>query len=39
MPEFSVNPAGERFPLPEPSEYAQELRRLRRGTAGGEHVR
>ncbi len=28
MPEYSVNPAGERFPLPEKSEYATELARL-----------
>jgi nucleotide sugar dehydrogenase len=28
MPEYSVNPAGERFPLPERTEYAAELARL-----------
>ncbi len=28
MPEFSVNPAGERFALPDPSEYAAEFKRL-----------
>lgn len=28
MPDFSINPAGERFPLPEASEYAAELERL-----------
>jgi nucleotide sugar dehydrogenase len=28
MPEYSINPAGERFPLPEKSEYAPEFTRL-----------
>ena len=28
MPEFSLNPAGERFALPDPSEYAAEFERL-----------
>jgi hypothetical protein len=28
VPEYSVNPAGERFPLPEPREYGAEFARL-----------
>jgi UDP-N-acetyl-D-glucosamine dehydrogenase len=28
MTEYSTNPAGERFPLPEPPEYAAEFARL-----------
>jgi hypothetical protein len=28
MPDYSVNPAGERFALPEKGEYASELARL-----------
>jgi nucleotide sugar dehydrogenase len=33
MPEHSLSPAGERFPLPEPNEYAAEFERLEKRVA------
>jgi nucleotide sugar dehydrogenase len=42
MAEFSVNPAGEHFPLPEPSEFAAEFERLKglaeRASTDGKEV-